>query len=56
VASNLASAAISRPLCKCWYGDQDRPQEAESGDLAVRSEVGYQHGGQDEHVDDFGVY
>jgi hypothetical protein len=35
---------------------QDRPQQAELGDLAVRSEVGFQHGGQDEDVDDFGVH
>jgi hypothetical protein len=34
---------------------QDRPQQAESGDLAVRSEVGFQHGGQDQDVDDLGV-
>jgi hypothetical protein len=39
------------------YGrrQDERPQDAESADLTVGSEVGFQYGSQDQDVDNLGV-
>lgn len=63
-AATPASSIPSPPPCvetlfkkQRNYGrrQDERPQDAESADLTVGSEVGFQYGSQDQDVDNLGV-